>query len=530
MNMNLILMIIALFPRPELVPVGQAELSAALRIQAEAAGIVTQGQSVAGENRFWGQSPSGDRPLGDSPLEDRIPGRFVVGFDAGALDAAGAWVEQQGGSVVRADQTGGCFIVADFPEGDGARDERLAASAQRTSGIRYFEPNLRVTAAALPNDPYFLPYQWDKWVMYGDQAWDIVGGTMDVKVAVVDNGTDWQHPDLAANFKTGELGYDFIGNDNDPRPDNFNVPQSFHGTHVAGIIAATRNNNEGIAGWSLVQLLAVRVLNDSGSGTTDVVALGVRWAADHGARIINMSLTSSSSSQVLVDACQYAAQAGVLLVAASGNEGQQAIGYPAALSQCIAVGASSPDSRLAYFSNYGPEQELVAPGVSILSTVPGAGYDSANGTSMAAPQVSGVAALVLAKDYGLSASEVRAILDASAIDMGVAGRDVQYGYGLVNAKRAVDLAAVYAASRTPYTVRGLSPNGDCPQVSGALIVHGGAGLPSWVQQADVFDGSGRLVQTSRLDLRPGTYFVMESPTSRVQSPRSGPARRLLVLD
>jgi len=528
--MNLIIILLVLFPRPELVPVGQAELAAALQMQAEHAGIAAPwGQSTDGENRFWGQSPSGDSPHGD-----RIPGRFVVGFEPGAVDAAGAWVEQQGGSVVRADQTGGCFIVADFPEGDGARGERLAASAQRTSGIRYFEPNLRVTAAALPNDPYFLPYQWDKWVMYGDQAWDIVGGTMDVRVAVVDNGTDWQHPDLAASFKTGELGFDFIGNDNDPRPDNINVPQSFHGTHVAGIIAATRNNNEGIAGWSLVQLLAVRVLNDSGSGTTDVVASGIRWAADHGARIINMSLTSSASSQVLVEACQYAAQAGVLLVAASGNEGQQAIGYPAALSQCIAVGASSTDSRLAYFSNYGPEQELAAPGVSILSTVPGARYDSADGTSMAAPQVSGVAALVLAKDYGLSASEVRAILDASAIDMGVAGRDVQYGYGLVNAKRAVDLAGAY---------------GDCPRTGTVpeapgrvMIVRGGAGLPSWVEQASVYDGSGRLVQTQnagavRFSLAPGTYFVRtrtkdQGPGARDQGPRSksDATCKLLVLD
>jgi subtilisin family serine protease len=245
------------------------------------------------------------------------------------------------------------------------------------------------------------------------------------------------------------------------------------------------------------------------------------------------------------EACQYAAQAGVLLVAASGNDGQQAIGFPAALSECIAVGASSPDSRLASFSNFGPEQEVVAPGVSILSCVPGGQYGQADGTSMASPQVCGVAALVLAKNYGLSAPEVRAILDASAIDMGLPGRDMQYGYGLVNAKRAVDLAAAYAASRAPYTVRGLSPNGDCPQVSGALIVRRGAGLPSWIGHADVFDGSGRLVQTGKLGLRSGTYFVRESgglsphgdcPQSRsgstggVQSPKSGPVRRLLVLD
>ncbi len=505
--MNLILILFVLFPRPELAPVGPAELTAAVRIQSEQAGAASQSFIAV-------------------PVADRVPGRFVVGFEVGAVDAAGAWVEQQGGTVVRADQAGGRFIVADFPAGDATRDEQLAASALATGGIRYFEPDVRVFATALPNDPYFLPYQWDKWVMYGDEAWDVVGGTMDVKVAVVDVGVDYEHPDLAANFLPGQLGYDFIGNDNDPRPDNTNIRESFHGTHVAGIIAATRDNNEGVAGWSLVQLLSVRVLNDSGSGSTDVVASGIRWAADNGARIINMSLTSASSSTPMEEACQYAAQHGVLLVAASGNDGQQAIGFPAALSQCIAVGATSTDSRLAYFSNYGPEQEVVTPGVSILSCAPGGQYVQADGTSMASPQVCGVAALVLARNYGLSASEVRAILDASAIDMGVAGRDIQYGYGLVNAKRAVDLAGAYAAGRTPQTV-----NREPYATDGrTVIVRGGAGLPSWIEQALVFDGSGRLVQTGRSGLRPGMYFVRESPKSKAQSPESGPARRLFVLD
>ena len=526
--MNMILMILALFPRPELVPVGPAELATAMRIQADLAGNAARGQSTAGEHRFWGQSPSGD-----SPRADCVPGRFVVGFEAGAVNAAGAWVQQQGGSVVRVDQSGGCFLVADFPGDVVARDERLVASALRTSGIRYFEPDARVFATTLPNDPYFLPYQWDKWVMYGDEAWDVVGGTMDVKVAVVDNGCDWQHPDLAADFLQGQLGYDFIGNDNDPRPDNTNVPESFHGTHVAGIIAATRNNNEGIAGWSFVQLLAVRVLNDSGSGTTDVVASGVRWAADHGARIINMSLTSASSSTPMEEACQYAAQAGVLLVAASGNDGQQAIGYPAALSQCVAVGASSTDSRLAYFSNFGSEQEVVAPGVSILSCVPGGLYGQADGTSMAAPQVCGVAALVLAKDYGLSADQVRAVLDASAIDMGLPGRDMQYGYGLINARRAVDLAAAYAANRAPQTVN----REPYAKEDRTIILRRGVGLPSWIEQASVFDGSGRRVlargrAAERLDLTPGTYFVRLAGRTKDDGlgTDSGTVRRLLVLD
>jgi hypothetical protein len=517
--MNWILIVVALFPRPELVPVGQAELSAVQQmLSAERAGLRSP---VSGRPSAW-----------DSPIEARVPGRFVVGFEPGAADAAGAWIVQQGGNVVRFDHAIG-FAVADFPQACESQDGQLAASASRMGGIRYFEPNLRVHAAGLPNDPYFIPYQWDKWVMYADQAWDVVGGSMDVKVAVVDVGVEWQHPDLAAGFKTGELGYDFIGNDNDPRPDDPGISESFHGTHVAGIIAATRDNNEGIAGWSLAQLLAVRVLNDSGLGTTDVVASGVRWAADHGARIINMSLTSSSNSTPLDQACQYAAQAGVVIVVASGNADTAAIGFPAALSQCIAVGASSPDSRLASFSNYGPEQEVVAPGVSIASSVPGGSYGQAHGTSMASPQVAGVAALVLARNWGLSAAEVRAILDASAIDMGVAGRDIQYGYGLVNAKRAVDLATAYAANRIPQTA-----NREPYTAEGrTIIVRTGAGLPTWLDNADVFDGSGRRVLARgrgpiRLQLAPGTYFARVAVGTKDEGPgtRSKTTCRLLVLD
>jgi len=330
--MNWVLMVVALLPRPELVPVGQAELSAVQQLLSSES--ANRQSSIANRQSAWA-----------GPAEARVPGRFVVGFVSGAAVAAGDWVVHRGGCVVRVDSACG-FVVADFPHDCEPQDGQLAQSASQVSGIRYLEPAIRAAAAGLPNDPYFIPYQWDKWVMYADQAWDVVGGSMDVKVAVVDNGCDHQHPDLAADFKTGELGYDFIGNDNDPRPDNPSIPQSFHGTHVAGIIAATRDNNVGLAGWSLVQLLAVRVLNDSGSGTTDVVASGIRWATDHGARIINMSLTSSSSSTPMEEACAYAAQAGVVIVAASGNADTAAIWFPAALNQCIAVGATSTDSRL----------------------------------------------------------------------------------------------------------------------------------------------------------------------------------------
>ena len=167
---------------------------------------------------------------------------------------------------------------------------------------------------------------------------------------------------------------------------------------------------------------------------------------------------------------------------------------------------------------------MVAPGVSILSCVPGGLYGQADGTSMAAPQVCGVAALVLAKDYGLSADQVRAVIDASAIDMGLPGRDMQYGYGLINAKRAVDLAGMYAVNRAPSPVGGRT-----------IIARGGVRLPAGAEQASVYDGSGRLVHArnagaGRLSLAPGTYFVRTSTMHEAQGARSDVTYKVLVLD
>jgi len=504
--MSAIFIILALLPRPDLVPVGEAELAAVRQIQAQ-----------IGKPRMHGSA-------WDSPASDRFPGRFVVGFDPGYLGATGDWVIRQGGSVVRVDSACG-FVVVCFPAGDGERERTLELSALRMPGIRFFEPSLRMRALVLPNDPYFLSSQWDKWVMYADRAWDVTGGSMAVKVAVVDVGVDWHHPDLAASFLPEELGYDFIANDSDPQPDNMNLPDAFHGTHVAGIIAAGRDNSEGIAGLSLVQLLSVRVLCDSGSGREEDVASGIAWAADHGAKVINLSLGSPWPSGAVEAACEYAQQLGVTIVAASGNDGRKEIGYPAAYSECVAVGATEPESKLAEFSSYGPEQEVVAPGVEIISCATGGTYVEAQGTSMAAPQVSGVAALVLAVDNALTADEVRAILDASAVDLGDPGRDQEYGYGQVNAKRAVDLATMYSAGRARGAVaREEHPNGF------ALVLRSGKAQPPWLRRADVFDRSGRFVRTAKTDLVPGTYFVRTGSESGAESPGACVVRRLVVLD
>jgi subtilisin family serine protease len=451
-----------------------------------------------------------------SGCEDAVPHKYVVGYDAGRGAEAFDWVTGRGGEVLRQDG-GGRFLVVRLARPDESF-ESLRQDALSVPGVRWFERDYRVRATWLPNDPRFLTDQWGKWVMYADRAWDFGLGSNSVKLAIIDNGVEYWHPDLAGNFVTGQFGYDFVGGDDDPKPDDPGVTEAFHGTHVAGIAAAALDNGQGVAGWANVQLVAVRVLDDSGSGNTSDLASGIRWAADNGCDIINMSLGANAAPSVVVDACQYAAERGVLLVAAAGNEGTSPVQYPAGLGTCLCVGATDQFSGLAGFSNYGSGQEVVAPGVDILSTWVGSNYWYASGTSMSCPQVAGVAALVMSAAPDLNASRVRAIVDASAIDKGAAGRDDSFGYGLVNAQRALELAQLLARD-------GGVPGPD-HSVHAGTVSAGTLELPAWCQRVDVVDASGRTRKTvsgRELELVPGTWFLLMQ--GRGRSERS----RLLVV-
>jgi len=439
------------------------------------------------------------------PVEGAIPDRLVVGYDGEQVPAALAgWLTASATRVLRVDAASGFVVVETGAD--------AASGLLSLPGVRYAEPDYPVRAAHMPNDPYFLSYQWDKWVMYADEAWDLTTGSAAVKVAVVDNGCDYTHPDLSANFRAGEYGYDFVGGDVDPRPDNGQISEAFHGTHVAGIIGGVIDNSTGVAGWAQAQLVAVRVLNDSGSGSTSELASGIRWAADHGCRALNMSLTASAAPTDVVEACSYAAGLGCLLFAASGNDSAATVGYPAALSTVVAVGATDQNSRLAWYSNWGPEQEVVAPGTDVVSTAPSNTYVQASGTSMATPEVTGVAALMFGADAGLTAAKARSLLSASAIDMGASGRDAFYGYGMVNGRRALDLVAL--ARRD-----GVKPLTGA--VARATVVGRTLRLPYWVSRASVYDASGRLVVTRQgragIELGTGVYVALLSGSGRAES-------------
>jgi len=286
------------------------------------------------------------------------------------------------------------------------------------------------------------------WDSDGDLVVDEGANAGSVKVAVIDTGIDYDHPDLADNVKGGVSFVDYTSNYMD---------DNGHGTHVAGIIAAV-DNDEGVIGVApKVLLYAVKVLDSEGSGYVSDVIAGINWAVENGMQIISMSLGTNTDYDSLRQACDNAYNAGVLLVAAAGNDasrftvrfGIDTIDYPARYDSVIAVGAINQEDERPSWSSTGPELELAAPGVDIYSTYLDNTYATLSGTSMACPHVTGVAALIFASniaevapdydqdgDGAWDASEVRAWLQATAEDLGDPGKDELYGYGLVDAARA----------------------------------------------------------------------------------------------
>ena len=248
-----------------------------------------------------------------------------------------------------------------------------------------------------------------------------------VKVAVIDTGIQLNHPDLSGNILTG---YDFVNNDSSANDDNG------HGTHVAGIVASTMNGSGNVGASYSAKLIPIKVLNESGYGYLSDVAKGIYYATDNGARVINLSLGTPYDSDVMRRAVAYASNKGVLIVAAAGNESGAPCSYPAAYSSVVCVVATTQDNKLASFSNIGGE--LAAPGVSNYSTYINSSYAKLSGTSMASPHVAGSAALLMSVCTDCTTSQIRDILRSTAIDLGAEGKDIIFGYGLVNLVDAIN--------------------------------------------------------------------------------------------
>jgi subtilisin family serine protease len=354
-----------------------------------------------------------------------------------------------------------------------AADEAPEAVADRLGGLNevaWAEPNRWREASLVPNDPQFGS-QWGLTRINCPDAWDHTTGDPSIVVAVVDTGVDLNHPELAplllagqdfVDFPPGSIpkpGWvfegDFTGVDANPQD------EVGHGTHVAGTICCLSNNGVGVAGvaWN-VRLLPVRVLariretatgRISGSGSAANIAAGIRWAADNGARVINMSLGGYSDTLVEREAVAYAISRGVVVVAAMGNDNTTQRSFPAAYPSVIAVAATDSGDHRASFSNRGDWVDVSGPGVGVRSTYWDDTYASLNGTSMATPHVAGVAALVLSRNASLTADQVGNIIRTTARPLRDNPADPvpndSYGHGLVQAGAAVVAAAPVVKSR-----------------------------------------------------------------------------------
>jgi uncharacterized repeat protein (TIGR02543 family) len=291
-----------------------------------------------------------------------------------------------------------------------------------------FAPPWQRTTDKFINEQYALNLMGTK------EAWNITVGISSVKVAIIDTGIDINHEEFTGrispfsyNSVTEKVGIEHVR-------DDFG-----HGTMVAGIIGATKDNGKGIAGIAQnIELLVIKA-NNPNLGTFNDTSIidGIYYAVNQGAKIINLSLGGSSRNQVMINALIYAEENGVLVVAASGNDGALGVKYPAAYDQTVAVSAVDQNQTLTSFSNFGEQIDLSAPGNQIITTAMNNGYVTSSGTSFAAPQVAGVAALMYSYFGNISLDEVKSRLYMTAIDLGSYGKDDYYGHGMVHTNQAL---------------------------------------------------------------------------------------------
>ncbi|MBK5306092.1 MAG: S8 family serine peptidase [Frankiaceae bacterium] len=322
-----------------------------------------------------------------------------------------------------------------LPSRERARE--VAGLLTVAPGVRWAAVDSRVSAQRTPNDP-LVPRQWAMRVVRVQSAWDVETGRRNpVVVAVLDTGVDASHPDLIGHVRAGG---DFVSGDADPSDEHF------HGTAVSGVVAASTNNKKGVAGISWgATVLAERVLNAAGSGSMCTVAAGIIDAVDAGARVLNLSLGAAGDGCpfVMEQALGYARDHDALVVVSAGNDGARGnpVNYPAGCDGAFAVSATDTQDKPAKFSEYGPQVDISAPGVNVVTTSRDDdgvhGYAYLSGTSISAPIVAGAAALLLSRHPDWTAEQVRARLVATARDLGPRGRDDRYGAGRVDIGRAL---------------------------------------------------------------------------------------------
>lgn len=398
-------------------------------------------------------------PLDQPRLQDYRPGAVLVAFKPGIASTQSSAVLQRYDAARVQSLPGLGVQVLRVPEGE---EPAISAALSREVGVLYAEPDYRYRAFTTPNDDHYAK-QWGHARINSEMAWEITTGSASVVIAIVDTGVDLNHPDLASKLVPGQSFLNLGQADANPMDTNG------HGTHVAGIAAAIGNNGTGIAGmaWG-ARIMPLRVLEADGSGYTSDIALGVQWAWQNGADIINLSLGGPDYSQTLQDVVNDAHSSGALVVAAMGNcrvatgdntpcPTANPTAYPAAMDNVMAVSATGPTNTYAYYSQYGDHNDIAAPGGAIsyqpadgiYSTMPtydvdltlywghAKNYDYLQGTSQATPFVAGLAALIRSLQPAMTPDEVQSLIETTAQDLGDKGKDANYGHGLIDAAAAI---------------------------------------------------------------------------------------------
>jgi len=401
----------------------------------------------------------------------RVPGQILVKFKRGiARQELDRQINDQRASILK--RIGKLdVLVLQVPQ---AAQDMILTRLSKNPNVEFAEPDYYAQAFSAPNDSYF-DRQWglenigqtiNGVVGKPDadidaaSAWDTTQGG--VKVAILDCGINENHPELSGKVVDRQ---DFTNSSSGT------VDVYGHGTHVAGLVAAVTNNSDGIAGVCPgCLLLNGKVLDDSGSGAYSWIANGIIWAADNGAKVINLSLGGPSKSTTLENAVNYAWSKGVVVVGAAGNSNNSSKTYPAAYTNSIAVAATDNQDNRAYFSSYGSKWvDVAAPGVYVFSTWKDATsnanpqpeclgavcYKYASGTSMSTPLVAGVAGLVWTSDYNQSAFSVRTRIELTSDK--IPGTGIYWSAGRVNAGNAVLQSASPSPSPSPSPVLSPSP-------------------------------------------------------------------------
>lgn len=319
------------------------------------------------------------------------------------------------------------LIEADHEMKGNMTEEQMAAELMASGAVEFAEPDYLFEEAAMPDDPRFSE-QWMHKVMKTPEAWDHTIGDSGIIAAVCDSGVDANHPDLKGRVLTGY---------NPVTGSTITTPHTTHGTKVAGLIAAAGDNGLGMAGmaWK-TRILPIRITTSSkGSAYLSDMAECIEWAADHGAKVINLSFTGFSS-KTIDNAAQYARSKGSLLFMAAGNQGNN-VSSSADYKSFLLVGATTSDDSKASYSNYGTPIDIVAPGHQVLSTSPGGGYSTINGTSFSSPVAAGLGALVWSINPDFTPDQIETIITSTTDNIGSSST---FGHGRINASRAIAAA------------------------------------------------------------------------------------------